>query len=687
MKKATIALLLICTAAFAQQKGTFKDPRDGKTYKTTRIGDQTWMAENLNYDTEDSKCFDNKPANCAKYGRYYYGNTAANICPSGWMLPSEEEWQELVDFIRWKKVPLISSLKAKNGGWIIGNNRPANGTDDFGFSALPGGYNSDGTFVNFGTDGSWWGADAIVQLGEYSGNSFGPHIKSVDKTELQQSTQLRTTLSSVRCIQIDQAGQAARAAREAAEAAKISSVKRSSFTDSRDKKTYKAVKIGEQTWMAENLNYDANGSKCYDNKPENCAKYGRIYDRSIAAKICPSGWHLPDTTEWNSLISFAGGDTHKGIYVGNKFRAKSGWGWDGSEGGTDDYGFSALPGRGWWSATPGITGQGLTAIHGNIFYWVSDDKFNSKQQGAKTFRWSIENKDLISIRCIEDGAEMRKAEQAEAARVAALKSSFTDSRDKKTYKSVKIGDQIWMAENLNYDTKGSLCYENKPDNCKKYGRLYDWNTAVKICPSGWHLPNDKEWEALLNFAGSVKGKVAGKKFKAISGWEVGSNGTDDYGFSALPSGGYSKDVSQFFEGGLVGYWHRDLERGSGSFYTRIEDKDTEVRSFYNDKKSSLVSVRCVQGDAPKEVPAATPAKEPAKQPAPAPTPTPTPAPANNASTTMYCVIYMGGKLTTCTEMKDTKENKSTCDMQNKGLKLMRGEARWTAAKPGVKCGK
>jgi len=94
-----------------------------------------------------------------------------------------------------------------------------------------------------------------------------------------------------------------------------------------------------------------------------------------------------------------------------------------------------------------------------------------------------------------------------AAAFAQQKGSFTDPRDKKTYKTVKIGKQTWMAENLNYNAKGSKCYDNKPDNCEKYGRLYDWNEAVKACPKNWHLPTQAEWTELMNFLVSNKKDV------------------------------------------------------------------------------------------------------------------------------------------------------------------------------------
>jgi hypothetical protein len=105
------------------------------------------------------------------------------------------------------------------------------------------------------------------------------------------------------------------------------------------------------------------------------------------------------------------------------------------------------------------------------------------------------------------------------------KGSFTDTRDGKVYKTVKIGNQIWMAENLNYEAEGSKCYDNNPANGQKYGRLYDWETAKKACPPGWHLPSDAEWQELVDFAGGKE--IAGKKLKAVSWWVNNSNCADE----------------------------------------------------------------------------------------------------------------------------------------------------------------
>jgi uncharacterized protein (TIGR02145 family) len=165
---------------------------------------------------------------------------------------------------------------------------------------------------------------------------------------------------------------------------------------------------------------------------------------------------------------------------------------------------------------------------------------------------------------------------------AQQKGSFADSRDGKAYKSVKIGVQIWMAENLNYNASGSKCYENKTSYCDKYGRLYNWETAKKSCPSGWHLPSDEEWQVLVDFAGG--GDKAGNTLKASNGWD----GIDAFGFSALPSGYGSSD--NIFAGiGDISVWWSSTETRSQSL---IYDDPVVLRN--NNNKSGYFSVRCIK---------------------------------------------------------------------------------------------
>jgi uncharacterized protein (TIGR02145 family) len=112
------------------------------------------------------------------------------------------------------------------------------------------------------------------------------------------------------------------------------------------------------------------------------------------------------------------------------------------------------------------------------------------------------------------------------------KDFFVDSRNGKTYKYAKIDKQTWMAENLNYKTGNSWCFDDLNRNCDKYGRLYDWNSAKNACPAGWHLPSQDEWQRLIDFAG---GKDNARTIKAKHSWSRGG-GTDDFGFYAMPGG-------------------------------------------------------------------------------------------------------------------------------------------------------
>ena len=194
----------------------------------------------------------------------------------------------------------------------------------------------------------------------------------------------------------------------------------------------------------------------------------------------------------------------------------------------------------------------------------------------------------------------------------------------KSYEAVLIGEQTWMAENLNYNAEGSKCYgedgqvsagydeENQTPiyrtlsnaevqaNCARYGRLYDWSTAMNnappsitvpsnvqgVCPSGWHLPSYAEWRELATFAGGCR------MLKATSGWSYDGNGTDDYGFSALP-GGNGNSGGDFYEVGYVDNWWSASEYEDVS-YGRYMHCSTIATSLGYSSKSNLFSVRCVQ---------------------------------------------------------------------------------------------
>ena len=165
-----------------------------------------------------------------------------------------------------------------------------------------------------------------------------------------------------------------------------------------------------------------------------------------------------------------------------------------------------------------------------------------------------------------------------------------------TGRTVTIGGQTWMAENLNRATANSKCYNNDASNCAKYGRLYTWNDALSACPAGWHLPSDGEWTALTDAVGGAS--TAGRKLKSVDGWEYYSDatkGTDDYGFSALPGGNGSSDGS-FSNAGLNGYWWSATEVGASSARYRYMNYNIAYVDWSYSGKTLLCSVRCVMDD-------------------------------------------------------------------------------------------
>jgi uncharacterized protein (TIGR02145 family) len=172
--------------------------------------------------------------------------------------------------------------------------------------------------------------------------------------------------------------------------------------------------------------------------------------------------------------------------------------------------------------------------------------------------------------------------------------TFTDTRDGQTYKTVKIGRQTWMAQNLNYQADSSWCYDNVDSNCIKYGRLYDGWTAKKACPAGWKLPSNQEWGNLVAAAGGKK--TAGKTLKSKSRWNenkgMDGNGTDDFGFSALPGGGRASDGS-FYHAGNDGYWWTATERWDYYAYRRYMYYAHDSVGEDDNLKSFGFSVRCV----------------------------------------------------------------------------------------------
>ncbi len=190
--------------------------------------------------------------------------------------------------------------------------------------------------------------------------------------------------------------------------------------------------------------------------------------------------------------------------------------------------------------------------------------------------------------------------------------NFSDSRDGQAYKWVKIGNQIWMAENLKflpgvvgsaiysdtvsyyyvYDYEGTDADAAKANaNYQTYGALYNWTASLNACPPDWHLPTFEEWMQLINYIG----KNPAAKLKARTEWYDNGNGQDDYGFTALPGGGcFQGNLPKFSLLGHYGNWWvvdeiEELRAG----YVAMDAWGSNVGAGWGSKHNGL-SVRCVK---------------------------------------------------------------------------------------------
>ena len=192
-----------------------------------------------------------------------------------------------------------------------------------------------------------------------------------------------------------------------------------------------------------------------------------------------------------------------------------------------------------------------------------------------------------------------------------------DLRDNKSYKTVTIGKQTWMAQNMNFETANSFCFFETQENCNAYGRLYTWSAIMDsagvyssnskgcgyaktckaktpirgICPRGWHVPTREEFETLINTVGGDA--IAGKVLKAAKGWDNGGNGTDAFGFSAQ-AGGERYYFGDFSNQGIVSSLWSVTEENDAFAYDMYLNADFNNAVIANLSKYSAQSLRCIK---------------------------------------------------------------------------------------------
>ena len=523
-----------------------KDLRDGGIYKTVKIGNQIWMAENLNFKTHNSYCLGNDSKQCNEAGRFYKWRSATSACPNGWRLPSREDWIVLKNTIEnTEKLYKWDDDNPEIGYLISAPN----------FNVL-----TTGVFDIFGQHQDIGGFFWTSSQAKSKDNAICTFIDDLnpDKTVCEYS---KHYAMPIRCIQGKDTIQRFQKNEP--------TVIMGKYIDSRDKKEYKTVQINQQTWLAENLKYETKNSVCHNNDPAECEKYGRLYKWADVEIACPEGWHLPSKYEIKRLL-WAVGDED-----GDKLKSKTGW--NNGNNGWDDFGFNVFPvgsadfseanvrfdfngdATAFWTSTR----DGRKGYYKWFFFNAS---WNSKVDNTVA-DWVAE-----PIRCI-------KNYDYDVTATGILE----DKRDRKKYKTVTIGNQIWMAENLDYNVKGSQCYDGKQKStCKEGDRLYTWEQAKDACPNGWHLPSKNEWKTLdsyIDFNGNI--------LKSQKQWSK-EKGTDEVGFNALPIGSTKKKN----QGKATYFWTSETVQNNKTNAMELFDHIDVILYGFHDLQDGL-SIRCI----------------------------------------------------------------------------------------------
>ncbi len=531
------------------------DTRDGQSYNTVQIGTQCWMAENLNIGNQiyygygsgfqsdngiiEKYCYNNDVNNCNTYGGLYQWNetmqyittpSTQGICPSGWHIPSDDEWKTLemhlgmpqtdADATGWRLDGLVGGKLKETGTthWASPNNV---WPPDSGFLALPGGgFDPLGSFSNLTINAHFW-------TSTYASTAYAIDRELGNNTlRVGRFTNLVKTLAkSVRCV------------------------KDYGHSDHAD------FSIGS-------------GGLCAATNVNGSYKKGVALDETntitLVANVNTPGYWVVTTNTINGY-TFNG----SGVFSTTGMQQ------------------IILTGTG----TP-VSGQTdtFTATANN-------------SGGTCTFDVSVWECGL----------------------------PITDSRDGKSYNTVQIGTQCWMAENLNIGTAimngtnnqtnngiiEKYCYNNDINNCNTYGGLYQWNEAMQyvttpspqgICPSGWHIPSDDEWKTLEMHLGMPQSDAdaTGWRLGGLVGGQLKERGTThwaspnniwnpDSGFLALPGGARIYGGSWFVDITTHAYfWTSTYSSSTYAIDRELGNTTLRVGRFTTVGQDMGRSIRCVR---------------------------------------------------------------------------------------------
>ena len=833
MKKIVFILFgiyLMVTITLAQSTVT---DFEGNVYQTIVIGNQVWMAENLNsthyadgtplvngtgvgditgdyttkyyfYYGDDSVTYADTYGALYTWAAVMNGEASSNnnpsgvqgVCPDGWHVPSDTAWKELEMYLgmsqaeaditaAWRGTDEGSKLKET--GTTHWDSPNTGATNESGLTALPGGYRGyNGTFYYIGSDGHWWSTaenDAThawfrrlgynySEIGRYDGNNslgfsvrcvkdidtlaislIGTDITSIDGTDgsidltvsggLSPYTFFWSTGATTEDISGLSAGVYSVTVTDALDSIAVDSIRiYDTFIDERDAQVYKTVTIGNQVWMAENINatnyadasaiplvedstawvnlaYTDKAYCYYDNNISNGDVYGALYTWPAAMNgeassdnnpsgvqgICPDGWHLPGDTEWKQLemylgISQADADNigWRGTDEGGELKEAGTTHWNSpNTGANNSSGFTALPGgfrftvsgnigknAYFWPSTESSSGgawfRGLISSNSEV---ARSDNYDKRQgfsvrcvKDIDTLVISLTGTDITSIGGTDGSIDLTVSEGmppytfswsngAATEDISGLSAgvysvivtdaidntatdsirvydTFVDERDAQVYKAITIGDQIWMAENLNsihyadgtplvdgtgagditgnYTTKYYFYYnDDSVTYADTYGALYTWAAVMNgeassnnnpsgvqgVCPDGWNLPSDTAWKELEMYLGMSqasanstdwRGTDEGGKLKEAdtTHWNSpNTSATNNSGFTALPGGLRDANGSYTYKDAMAVCWS-SAEYDNDNAWDRalFYNISTICRRYYS--KSNGYSIRCVK---------------------------------------------------------------------------------------------
>ena len=694
------------------------DSRDGQTYSTVQIGEQCWMAENLNTGTVingsvnqsnnnaiEKYCYENDVANCEIYGGLYqwaetvqYLNGATNttswnpvptgnvqgICPFGWHLPEDSEWTALTTFlggisVAGAKMKSTGTVQEGTGLW----NAPNVATNESGFSGLGAGIRwSNGNFYSLHEEAYIWSSTEVAQghaWYRYLDNSYqnvirinhvkiyGMTVRCLKDTCNQLPTQADAGTDQINLTN-DSTFLAANSPLDWETGSwSLTSGTGGSFEDIHDPNALFSG-IYTQTY---NLKWTISNNCGKSTTDEVVIDFNYLPDSLfLVGGSCPAiGW-------WDPLSTIPFKKTAPGKFTIYAPLTVSG------------YGFKFLVEHSYnnnWGQAVGVPGKLAQVPNDNAtvpedgFYrievdfttmsysvvktdwgilgsavppydWSSDVNMNYIG-GSEPFTWQIDNLEVQTgefkfrandswvINFGDDGndgsLEFYGANIPISAGIYTVKLILepdnwtyftittcpgmpTVTYDGKTYNTVQIGDQCWIKENLNIgtfiagtseqtdnDIIEKYCYNNDTANCSIYGGLYQWNEIMKysttegaqgICPSGWHIPTNAEWDTLGTYLGGTT--VAGRALKetGTDHWNSPNTGaTNSSGFTALGSGNRYPDFN-FYALKDDGYFWSSTEYSTDrSMFRKLTYSSSGIVSYHDNKDMGL-PVRCLKNN-------------------------------------------------------------------------------------------